>query len=80
MEIILTNYGNCQLKKCLGVEKHFSSWTEFEYMASQEEKLQNTKGRSDMEIPWAAWNGELKINWDVTKELFGEGYVLTMEA
>ncbi|GIN92677.1 hypothetical protein J6TS1_20590 [Siminovitchia terrae] len=49
-------------------------------MASQEEKLQNTKGRSDMEMPWAAWNGELKINWDVTKELFGEGYVLTMEA
>lgn len=60
----------------LFVQTHFRTWTEFEYMASHEEKLPNTKSRSDMEMPWAAWNGELKINWDVTKELFGEEYVL----
>ncbi|WP_213587736.1 hypothetical protein [Paenibacillus sp. J2TS4] len=59
----------------LFVQTHFSTWTEFEYMASYEDKLPNTKGRSDMEMPWAAWNGELKINRDVTKELFGEEYV-----
>ncbi|MCR8844449.1 hypothetical protein NQ117_12210 [Paenibacillus sp. SC116] len=54
------------------VQTDFNKWTEFEYMVSQEEKLPNTKGRSDMEMPWAGWNGGLKINWDVTKELFGE--------
>ncbi|MCQ6559097.1 hypothetical protein [Paenibacillus mendelii] len=51
---------------------HFNKWTDYETMVSQEEKLGNTKGRSDMEIPWAAWKGELKINRDIAKELFGE--------
>ena len=60
------------------VQTHFSAWTDFEDMVSHEKKLPNTRGRSDMEMPWAAWKGELKINWDVVEELFGEEYVLSM--
>ncbi|WP_152669164.1 hypothetical protein [Paenibacillus sp. DMB20] len=60
------------------VQTHFNAWTDFEDIVSHEEKLANTRGRSDMEMPWAAWKGELKINWDVVEELFGEEYVLSM--
>lgn len=57
------------------LHNHFYTWTDFEIMVSQEGKLHNTRGRSDMEMPWAAWKGELKINWDLAKELFGEKIV-----
>lgn len=57
------------------VQNHFSTWTKFESMVSHEKKLSNTKGRSDIGMPWAVWKGELTINWDVTKEHFGEEYV-----
>ncbi|MBD8497895.1 hypothetical protein [Paenibacillus arenosi] len=54
------------------IKTNFDTWTDYEDMASQEEKLPNTKGRSDMEMPWAGWNGQLKVNWDVVNELFGQ--------
>ncbi|MFF2889305.1 hypothetical protein [Paenibacillus sp. NPDC057967] len=57
------------------VQTHFNTWTDYEYMVSHGEKLANTKGRSDMEMPWAAWSGELGVNGDVAKELFGDMYV-----
>ncbi|TVX89769.1 hypothetical protein [Paenibacillus agilis] len=56
------------------VQTHFNNWVDFEYLVSQEEKLPNTKGRSDMEMPWAAWNGQLKINREIAKQFFGEVY------
>lgn len=58
------------------VQTHFSTWTDYEYMESQGEKLSNTKGRSDMEMPWAAWSGELGVNWEAVRELFGKEYVV----
>ncbi|RJE86294.1 hypothetical protein D3P07_19685 [Paenibacillus sp. 1011MAR3C5] len=57
------------------VQTDFGRWTGYEVMVNQEEKLTNTKGRSDMEMPWAAWSGELGMNGDVAKELSGDLYV-----
>lgn len=59
----------------LHVQLHFNSWTDFVDKVSHEDKLKNTKGRSDMEMPWAGWTGELKVDWDAAVELFGEEYV-----
>lgn len=28
--------------------------------------------RSDIEMPWAAWNGSLKVNMDMAEKLFGK--------
>ncbi|GGD89612.1 hypothetical protein [Paenibacillus nasutitermitis] len=36
--------------------------------------LNNTKGRSDMEMPWAGWQGGLGVDWDKTLQLFGTCY------
>jgi len=58
------------------VQTYFHTWTNFDDMERQGEKLANTKGRSDMEMPWAAWSGELGVNWDAAKELFGDEYVV----
>ncbi|WP_233147182.1 hypothetical protein [Paenibacillus selenitireducens] len=32
--------------------------------------LNNTKGRSDMEMPWAGWQGRLGVDWEKTQQLF----------
>lgn len=47
-------------------------WANFGDVALCEDGLNNTKGRSDMEMPWAGWRGALQINEDLTAELFGE--------
>lgn len=45
---------------------------DFGDVALCEDKLNNTKGRSDMEMPWAGWQGALKINEESAAQLFGE--------
>lgn len=47
------------------------NWTDFGDIASEENKLNNTKGRSDMEMPWAGWKGILKIDEEKVAEYFG---------
>lgn len=47
------------------------TWTSFEDIVDPEVNLNNTKGRSDMEMPWAAWQGKLGVNWDQARQLFG---------
>lgn len=47
------------------------TWTSFEDIVDPELNLNNTKGRSDMEMPWAAWEGKLRVNWDQARLLFG---------
>ncbi|SEG71325.1 hypothetical protein [Paenibacillus sp. UNC499MF] len=49
-----------------------SSWTDFGDIASCESQLKNTRGRSDMEMPWAGWQGSLKLNEEIVSELFGD--------
>lgn len=41
-------------------------------LALCEDQLNNTKGRSDMEMPWAGWVGALKLNEEMATDLFGE--------
>ncbi|EGL18391.1 hypothetical protein [Paenibacillus sp. HGH0039] len=48
------------------------TWTDFGDIASCEDRLNNTKGRSDMEMPWAGWRGSLKPNEEIITELFGD--------
>lgn len=47
-------------------------WSNFGDVAVCEDRLSNTKGRSDMEMPWAGWLGELKLNEERLAELFSE--------
>ncbi|QOS79724.1 hypothetical protein JNUCC31_01865 [Paenibacillus sp. JNUCC31] len=47
-------------------------WTNNEDILNGELLLNNTKGRSDMEMPWAGWQGKLGVNWDITRKLFGD--------
>lgn len=49
-----------------------SSWTDFGDMVSCENQLNNTKGRSDMEMPWAGWKGSLGVDDVRLQQLFGE--------
>ncbi|NUU79537.1 hypothetical protein [Paenibacillus xylanilyticus] len=46
-------------------------WTNIEELQNAELLLSNTKGRSDMEMPWAGWQGKLGVNWDKARQLFG---------
>ncbi|CAG9428536.1 hypothetical protein [Providencia alcalifaciens] len=48
------------------------SWHDFGDVTSAENQLNNTKGRSDMEMPWAGWKGNLKIDEEKTANYFGE--------
>lgn len=48
-----------------------SEWTDFGDIVSCENQLKNTKGRSDMEMPWAGWKGHLKVNEERLQQLFG---------
>ncbi|MEC0127541.1 hypothetical protein [Paenibacillus pabuli] len=47
-------------------------WTNNEEILNGELLLNNTKGRSDMEMPWAGWQGKLGVNWDIARKLFGD--------
>ncbi|WP_332873115.1 hypothetical protein [Proteus vulgaris] len=49
-----------------------NSWTNFGDITIAENQLNNTKGRSDMEMPWAGWKGNLKIDEDKVIAYFGE--------
>lgn len=49
-----------------------NTWTDFGDIAICEKKLNNTKGRSDMEMPWAGWIGSLKVDEKRVSELFGD--------
>ncbi|MFE6075838.1 hypothetical protein ACFVQB_15305 [Paenibacillus sp. NPDC057886] len=46
-------------------------WTNNEHILNGELQLTNTKGRSDMEMPWAGWQGKLGVDWDKARKLFG---------
>ncbi|MFK0524596.1 hypothetical protein ACINKY_20565 [Paenibacillus illinoisensis] len=46
-------------------------WTNIEELLNAELLLSNTKGRSDMEMPWAGWQGKLGVDWDKARQLFG---------
>lgn len=47
-------------------------WTDFGEVTICEKGLKNTRGRSDMEMPWAGWLGSLKVEEAKVDELFGE--------
>lgn len=47
------------------------TWTSFEDIVDPELHLNNTKGRSDLEMPWAGWEGKLGVDWDKAHQLFG---------
>lgn len=46
-------------------------WTNNEHILNGELLLNNTKGRSDIEMPWAGWQGKLGVDWDKARKLFG---------
>lgn len=46
-------------------------WTAHEDIADPEVPPNNTKGRSDMEMPWAGWHGKLGVDWAKAHQLFG---------
>lgn len=47
-------------------------WVDFGDIRTYENQLKNTQGRSDMSMPWAGWNGSLKVNEEKVDEFFGE--------
>ncbi|MGG4603468.1 hypothetical protein ACLPHM_01615 [Paenalcaligenes sp. Me131] len=47
------------------------AWTNFGDIVSCENQLKNTKGRSDMEMPWAGWKGRLKVDEAQLQKVFG---------
>ncbi|MGN3437148.1 MULTISPECIES: hypothetical protein [Proteus] len=49
-----------------------NSWANFGDITSAENQLNNTKGRSDMEMPWAGWKGNLKIDEEKMATYFDE--------
>lgn len=53
------------------IELSDTQWTDFGDIVSCENQLKNTKGRSDMEMPWAGWKGSLKVNEKRLQQLFG---------
>lgn len=49
-----------------------ANWTGFDVMQEAAIQLNNTKGRSDMEMPWAGWMGGLRVDWDKAEQWFGQ--------
>ncbi|WP_195575108.1 hypothetical protein [Paenibacillus sp. 1001270B_150601_E10] len=47
-------------------------WTDMATIIHAEFDLDNTKGRSDMEMPWAGWQGSLGVDWGKARALFGD--------
>ncbi len=54
------------------VEMAPDQWTDYEEVHMSGEKLGSTRGRSDMEMPWAGWNGELDLNRERLEWIFGD--------
>jgi hypothetical protein len=54
------------------LELQADHWSNMEDIVNGELQLNNTRGRSDMEMPWAGWYGGLGVDWDKAKQLFGE--------
>ena len=46
-------------------------WTDMESIINTEFSLDNTKGRSDMEMPWAGWQGSKGVDWGKARAIFG---------
>lgn len=46
-------------------------WIDHETMVEAGMDLDSTQGRSDLEMPYAGWRGQLGVDWDRAKELFG---------
>lgn len=53
------------------IQMDHTAWTAFEDIIDPEVNLNNTKGRSDMEMPWAGWEGKLGVDWEKAHQLFG---------
>ncbi|WP_157259622.1 hypothetical protein [Paenibacillus sp. OSY-SE] len=53
------------------IETSYHKWVSFADMHNQERTL-NMPLRSDIEMPWAAWQGNLKVNEDMVEDLFGK--------
>ncbi|ANF97275.1 hypothetical protein [Paenibacillus bovis] len=53
------------------VELSPEHWTNQETILNGELQLHNTRGRSDMQMPWAGWHGELRVNSDKLQQIFG---------
>lgn len=49
-----------------------SQWTDFGDITIAENQLKNTKGRSDMEMPWAGWKGNLSIDAEKAAAYFDD--------
>lgn len=47
-------------------------WTDMATITHAEFELDNTKGRSDMEMPWAGWQGSLGVDWNKARAIFGD--------
>lgn len=47
-------------------------WTDMATIIHAEFELDNTKGRSDMEMPWAGWQGSLGVDWNKARAIFGD--------
>ncbi len=46
-------------------------WSNRGEITAYERRLRNTKGRSDLAMPWAGWSGSLKIDEEKAEKLFG---------
>lgn len=53
------------------IQLDHTTWTSFEDIVDPEMNLNNTQGRSDMEMPWAGWEGQLGVDWEKAHQLFG---------
>jgi len=53
------------------VELSPDRWTNRETILDGELQLNNTRGRSDMQMPWAGWHGKLQVNQDRLQQIFG---------
>ncbi|WP_046216514.1 hypothetical protein [Paenibacillus wulumuqiensis] len=53
------------------VELYPDRWTNKEIIMNGELQLSNTRGRSDMQMPWAGWQGELGLDHNKLQQIFG---------
>lgn len=47
-------------------------WTDMAIIIRAEAGLGNTQGRSDMQMPWAGWQGGLGVDWNKARTIFGD--------
>ncbi|OWA33321.1 hypothetical protein B9G55_21820 [Saccharibacillus sp. O16] len=48
-----------------------NEWIDHEEMVEAGMQLDTTQGRSDLEMPWAGWRGQLGVDWDRVNAVFG---------